>query len=95
MYIEALTAEQRLAEPDDVAVYVRAFDLLRAAAVTGQDAVALIQRDRALSEAREGRRHGLRRAKPRAAGHPTADAPAERAVYRDSVTHRYIFRCRA
>lgn len=43
MYIETLTAEQRLAEPDDVAVYVRAFDLLRAAAVTGQDAVALIQ----------------------------------------------------
>ncbi|MFY9809575.1 MAG: helix-turn-helix transcriptional regulator [Pseudonocardiaceae bacterium] len=44
VYIETLTAEQQLAEPDEVAVYVKAFDLLRAAAVTGADAVALIQR---------------------------------------------------
>jgi hypothetical protein len=44
VYIETLTAEQQLAEPDEVAVYVKAFGLLRAAAVTGQDAVALIQR---------------------------------------------------
>jgi Domain of unknown function (DUF5753) len=44
VYIETLTAEQRLSEPDEVAVYVKAFQLLREAAVTGQDAVALIQR---------------------------------------------------
>ncbi|MFZ0119203.1 MAG: helix-turn-helix transcriptional regulator [Pseudonocardiaceae bacterium] len=44
VHIETLTAEQQLAEPDEVAVYVKAFDLLRAAAVTGPDAVALIQR---------------------------------------------------
>jgi transcriptional regulator with XRE-family HTH domain len=44
VYIETLTAEQQLAEPDEVAVYVKAFGLLRAAAVTGSDAVALIRR---------------------------------------------------
>ncbi|MGH3787972.1 MAG: helix-turn-helix domain-containing protein [Pseudonocardiaceae bacterium] len=44
VYIETLTAEQRLSEPDEVAVYVRAFGLLREAAATGPDAVALIQR---------------------------------------------------
>jgi transcriptional regulator with XRE-family HTH domain len=44
VYIETLTAEQQLAEPDEVAVYVKAFGLLRAAAVTGPDSVALIQR---------------------------------------------------
>ena len=44
VYIETLTAEQRLSEPDEVAVYVKAFRLLREAAATGPDAVALIQR---------------------------------------------------
>lgn len=44
VYIETLTAEQQLSEPDEVAVYVKAFALLREAAVTGPDAVALIQR---------------------------------------------------
>lgn len=44
VYIETLTGEQRLSELDEVAVYVRAFGLLRDAAVTGPDAVALIQR---------------------------------------------------
>jgi transcriptional regulator with XRE-family HTH domain len=44
VYIETLTAEQQLSEPDEVAVYVKAFDLLRQAALFGSDAVALIQR---------------------------------------------------
>lgn len=42
--VETMTGEQRLDEPDEVAVYVKAFDLLRDAAATGRDAVALIQR---------------------------------------------------
>ncbi len=42
--VETMTGEQRLDEPDEVAVYVKAFDLLRAAAITGPDAVALVQR---------------------------------------------------
>lgn len=42
--VETLTAESRLGEPDEVAVYAKAFDLLRDAAATGPDAVALIQR---------------------------------------------------
>lgn len=41
---ESLTAEQRLIEPDEVAHYVHFFDELRAVAVTGRDAAALIQR---------------------------------------------------
>ncbi len=41
---ESLTAEQRLIEPDEVAQYVHFFDELRAVAVTGRDAAALIQR---------------------------------------------------
>ena len=44
VYIETLTSEQQLAEPSEVAVYVKAFDLLRADAITGAQAVALIQR---------------------------------------------------
>lgn len=44
VYIETLTAEQQLSEPDEVAVYVKALRLLRAAAVTGPAAVALLQR---------------------------------------------------
>jgi hypothetical protein len=41
---ESLTAEQRLIEPDEVAQYVHFFDELRAVAVTGRNAAALIQR---------------------------------------------------
>lgn len=44
VYIETLTGEQQLYEPDEVAVYRKAFELLRAASVTGPDAVGLIQR---------------------------------------------------
>jgi hypothetical protein len=44
VYIETLTAEQQLSEPDEVAVYVKAFSMLREAALFGPDAVALIQR---------------------------------------------------
>ncbi|MGH3695099.1 MAG: Scr1 family TA system antitoxin-like transcriptional regulator [Pseudonocardiaceae bacterium] len=43
-YIETLTAEKRLFEPAEVAVYQKSFRLLREAAATGPDAVALIQR---------------------------------------------------
>lgn len=42
--IETLTGEQRLDDPDEVAVYLKAFDQLRDAAATGPDAVALIRR---------------------------------------------------
>ncbi len=44
VYIETLTGEQQLYEPDEVAVYNKAFALLRAASLTGPDAVVLIQR---------------------------------------------------
>jgi hypothetical protein len=44
VYIETLTGEQQLTGLDDIAVYAKAFELLRAAALAGQDAVALIQR---------------------------------------------------
>ncbi len=44
VFVETMTGEQRLDEPDEVAVYVKAFELLREATVTGPDAVALIQR---------------------------------------------------
>ena len=44
VFVETMTGEQRLDEPDEVAVYVMAFELLRNAAATGPDAVALIQR---------------------------------------------------
>lgn len=44
VYIETLTAEQQLSEPDEVTVYVKAFGLLRQSALFGPDAVALIQR---------------------------------------------------
>ena len=44
VFIETLTGEQQLHEPDEVAVYVAAFDLLHDAAAIGPDAVALIQR---------------------------------------------------
>jgi len=41
--IETLTGEQRLDDPDEVAVYIKAFDRLCGASVTGPDAVALIR----------------------------------------------------
>lgn len=41
--IETLTGEQRLDDPDEVAVYITAFEHLRSAAATGPEAVALIQ----------------------------------------------------
>lgn len=44
VFVETMTGEQRLDEPDEVAVYVEAFDRLREAAVIGPDAVALIQK---------------------------------------------------
>ena len=44
VFVETMTGEQRLDEPDEVAVYVMAFELLRNAAATGPAAVALIQR---------------------------------------------------
>lgn len=44
MYIETLTAEKQLSQPDEVAVYKKAFELIRAASLTGADPVALIQR---------------------------------------------------
>ena len=42
--IETLTGEQQLSDPDEVAYYVRCFDLLRGAARHGRAAVAVIQR---------------------------------------------------
>jgi hypothetical protein len=44
VFVETMTGEQRLDQPDEVAVYVKAFELLRNAAATGPEAVALIQR---------------------------------------------------
>ncbi len=44
VFVETMTGEQRLDQPDEVAVYVMAFELLRNAAATGPAAVALIQR---------------------------------------------------
>lgn len=44
VYIETLTGEQQLVEPNEVAVYVKAFDLLRPGALTGAEAVTFIQR---------------------------------------------------
>ncbi len=42
--VESLAGEQRIDDPEQVALYVKAFDLLRDTAATGEDAVALIQR---------------------------------------------------
>lgn len=44
VFVESLTGVQRLDEPEEVAAYLRAFELLREIALTGVDAVALIQR---------------------------------------------------
>jgi transcriptional regulator with XRE-family HTH domain len=44
VFIETLTGEQQLSDPQEVAVYVTALELLRAAGATGPDAVALIRR---------------------------------------------------
>lgn len=40
---ETITGEQRLDNPDEVSIYVQAFERLRGAAVTGRDAVSLIR----------------------------------------------------
>lgn len=40
---ETITGEQRLDDPDEVSIYVQAFERLRRAAVTGRDAVSLIR----------------------------------------------------
>lgn len=42
--VETLTGEQRLDDPDEVAIYITAFDQLRDAAAIGPDAVALLRR---------------------------------------------------
>lgn len=44
VFIETLSGEQRLDEPEEVSLYVRFLDLLRDTAVTGRDAVTLIRR---------------------------------------------------
>ncbi|MQA15657.1 MAG: hypothetical protein GEV09_16265 [Pseudonocardiaceae bacterium] len=44
VFVEALTGEQRLDEPEEVAAYLKAFELLCEVALTGADAVTLIQR---------------------------------------------------
>lgn len=43
-FVETLTGTQQLDDPDEVAVYVAAFERLRAAALYGDDAVAVIRR---------------------------------------------------
>ncbi len=43
VYIETLTGEQQLYEPNEVAVYQKAFERLRVFSLTGLDAVSLIQ----------------------------------------------------
>ncbi|MDQ2709669.1 MAG: helix-turn-helix domain-containing protein [Actinomycetota bacterium] len=42
-FIESLTGTQRIDSPDEVAVYVKAFEAAMAASVTGADAAALIR----------------------------------------------------
>lgn len=42
LYVETLTDEHRIEDPEQIAAHIRAFDLLRDAAVTGPDAAALI-----------------------------------------------------
>ncbi|HEY6424058.1 MAG TPA: Scr1 family TA system antitoxin-like transcriptional regulator [Pseudonocardiaceae bacterium] len=44
VFVETVTGEQRLDDPGEVAAYTRMFELLRDAATTGPDAVALVQR---------------------------------------------------
>lgn len=44
LYVETLTGEQRVDNPDEVAAHAKAFDLLRGASASGPEALALIQR---------------------------------------------------
>lgn len=44
VFIESLAGEQRLNDPDDIAPIIQAFEALRGAATSGDQAVALIQR---------------------------------------------------
>jgi transcriptional regulator with XRE-family HTH domain len=43
VFLESLAGEQRITDPDEVAIYVRAFEAAREVAITGADAVALIR----------------------------------------------------
>ena len=43
VFVETLTGEQRLEDPSEVLAYLKMFDLLREAAATGPEAIALIQ----------------------------------------------------
>lgn len=52
-FVETMAGEQRMDDSGQVVVYRRAFELLRAAALTGPDVVALIQR--VAAELRSGR----------------------------------------
>ena len=42
--LETLTGEQRISDPDEVGIYLRALDSLHEAALFGGEAVALIRR---------------------------------------------------
>lgn len=44
LFVETLTGEQRVDNPEEVTAHVKAFDVARAAAAAGPDAVSLIQR---------------------------------------------------
>lgn len=44
VFVESLAGEQRLDDPGEIAPIIRAFEVLRGAAVTGSQAAALIQR---------------------------------------------------
>jgi hypothetical protein len=44
VFVESLAGEQRLDDPEEIAPIIRAFEVLRGAAVTGRQVVALIQR---------------------------------------------------
>jgi hypothetical protein len=43
-FVETMTGEQQIDDPGQVAVYRKAFQLLRAASLAGPDVVALVQR---------------------------------------------------
>lgn len=43
-WVEPLTGEQTLHDPEEAGVYVKAFEQMRHMALTGRDAVVLIQR---------------------------------------------------
>lgn len=53
--VETLTGEQRLGDPDEVGIYIKAFDQLRDSCATGPEAVALIRH--VIEELRNSPRH--------------------------------------